>query len=128
MAFLQTKTNTKGMGDNYQQKSEIAQAVAKWLGYFFYITLGVMAKLAFDSRVNTLSKKQVVIKAVLSIFVGILAANLCEFGHYEKASKIIVPTATILGESIISYLMTNWKVIANKFLPGIFQYKKKEAE
>lgn len=80
-----------------------------------------MAKLAFDSRTSELSRKQMVIKSALSIFAGFLAAVLCEVLGYQNWQKVIVPVATLLGESLIAYLMSNWQAIVSKILPAWFQ-------
>jgi hypothetical protein len=83
-----------------------------------------MAKLAFDSRKAQLTKKQIIVKSVLSIFTGYLAAVICEQYGYTQWAKVIVPVATLLGEGIVMYSMTNWKKWLNKLLPPIFQFNK----
>lgn len=108
------------MGDTNRPDiwQEIVQGLGKGLMWLMYILIGVAAKLAFDSRSNQLSKKEIVIKSVLSIFCGYIAAVICEVYHYNNLAKLVVPVATLLGEGLIAYFMTNWKRIFRKWMPG----------
>lgn len=103
---------------------EVIQGLGKGLIWFFYITLGVLAKLAFDSRSNVLTRKQIIVKSVLSIFCGYIAAVLCENLNYGNWAKVVVPVSTLMGEAIVMYVMSNWKFFLNKFLPGSMQSTK----
>jgi hypothetical protein len=118
------------MGDpqtTFWQEAQIF--LTKALGWLVWITIGVAAKLAFDSRAKQLTKRDVIIKSILSIFCGYLAAVLCDKYGYEEWGKIVVPVATLLGEGVIMYVMTNWKKWIDPFLPPLFrQVKKKEDE
>jgi len=105
---------------------ELSQGFSKALIWLSYISIGVMAKLAFDSRLHTLTKKQIIIKTVLSVFVGYIAAVICETAHYTSWIKIVAPVSTLLGESIVVYTMTNWRQWANDFLPKWFRPKIKD--
>jgi hypothetical protein len=89
--------------------------------------MGVMAKLAFDSRTQTLNTRQIIIKTVLSIFVGILTAILCENNGMEKLGKVLVPVATLIGEGIVVWIMNNWRNVIVNWLPSWAQniFKKK---
>ena len=102
---------------------EFQQGFLKALIWLGYISIGVMAKLAFDSRTQTLTRRQVIVKTVLSIFVGYLSAYICEKTGHVKFIGVVVPVCTLLGEAIVLYLMNNWKQIANKILPAWFQNK-----
>lgn len=105
---------------------EIGQFLGKAVVWLGYITIGVLAKLALDSRVNKLTRKEIVIKSVLSIFAGYLAAVLCEYYGYKDLGKIIVPVSTLLGESLVVYFITNWRKFLSKILPSwIFPESKK---
>jgi len=113
------------MGDpqNSTWWQEIIQGLAKGLVWLMYITIGVMAKLAFDSRNNQLTRKQIIVKSVLSIFCGYLAAVLCENLHYGNWAKVVVPVSTLMGEALVMYFMSNWKQFISRFIPGFFQSK-----
>lgn len=99
---------------------EFMQFIEKGLTWLIYIAIGVMAKLAFDSRSSQLSRRQIIVKAVLSIFVGYMAAVVCEIYHYNRWAKLAVPVATLLGEGIVVYLMSNWKTMLSKIMPAWF--------
>ena len=105
---------------------EFQQGLLKALIWLGYISIGVMAKLAFDSRTQTLTRRQVIVKTVLSIFVGYLSAYICEQTGHLKFIGVIVPVCTLLGEAIVLYAMHNWRQIANKVLPAWFQEKKQK--
>lgn len=112
--------NTIGkMGDIRQPATEIWQGLGKIATWVILILLSVMAKLAADSRVQRLTKRDIVIKTVLSIFVGVVAAIICE-SLRTKWGKVIVPVSTLLGESVIVYVMTNWQSFLSKLLPRWF--------
>ena len=98
---------------------EIMQGAGKFITWFAYISIGVLAKLAFDSRNAKLTKKNIIVKTVLSIFCGFIAAQVCENFGYDSYIGIISPVATLLGESIIVYVMTNWKAVTFKFFPNL---------
>lgn len=99
--------------------NEMIQGMSKFLTWLAYISIGVSAKLAFDSRSAKLSKKDIVVKTVLSIFCGFIAAQICEQTGYTSYIGWISPVATLLGESIIVYVMTNWKALTFKFFPNL---------
>lgn len=104
--------------------NEFTQGMIKAAIWFGYITIGVVAKLAFDSRNNVLSRKDIIIKTVFSIFIGYLSAYICEKTGNLRWIGVIVPVSTLLGEGIVLYIMSNWKTILNKILPAQFQFKK----
>ena len=104
---------------------EVGQFFGKAMIWLAYISIGVIAKLAFDSRNNNLSRRMIIIKSILSIFCGYIAAVICENYGYVSWGKIIVPVSTLLGEGIVVYFMSNWKSLANKFFTAFFPASKK---
>ena len=98
--------------------------VAKFGTWIVYISIAVFAKLAADSRVAKLTKRDIVIKTVLSVFAGVIAAIICE-SLKTKWWKVIVPVATLLGEGIVVYIMTNWRRLLSKIIPGWLDDEKK---
>jgi hypothetical protein len=102
---------------------EVTQGLGKFLTWGIYILFGVMAKLAFDSRNQILTRKQVVIKTVLSMFSGFMSAVICEHTGRENWIKIVAPVSTLLGESLVVYVMSNWNDWAYRFLPTWFKKK-----
>lgn len=114
------------MGDTKQQAQEWSQGLAKAAIWLFYITVGVVAKLAFDSRNSKLTWKAIAIKSILSIFVGFIAAIFCENFGYRDWGKVIVPVSTLLGEALIVWAMTNWYGVLSRAFPRIFPKNKGE--
>ena len=112
------------MGDKNTIVNEFIQGFEKALIWLAYITVGVLAKLAFDSRNEHLTRRQIVIKVTLSIFAGYMASVACEATGYTKFAGLIVPVATLLGEGFIVYLMKHWQQLAAKVLPWWFGKKK----
>jgi len=105
---------------------EIVQGAGKILTWLAYISIGVFAKLAFDSRQVKLTRRSIIIKTVLSIFCGFVAAQICEQTGHISYIGWICPVATLLGESIIVYLMTHWKALTFRFISGITNNKTKK--
>lgn len=101
---------------------EVKQFLMKIGVYACYIGIAVMAKIAADSRTVKLTKREIIIKVVLSVFIGVIAASICEASKdYKEYAKIIVPVATLLGESLVVWIMTNGKSIIIKILESIFK-------
>lgn len=112
------------MGDTHTQFwQEIWQGVSKALVWLWYITIGVVVKIALDTRTEKLTLKKIFIKVVFSVFVGWLATIICIKFGYIKVAGIVVPVATLMGESLVLYFMANWKSIFNKLLPGWFKFR-----
>lgn len=103
--------------------NEITQGLEKALVWILYITAGVLAKLAFDSRNEQLTKKQIVVKVALSIFAGYMASVACETFNYQKFAGLVVPVVTLLGEGVIVHLMKHWRAYATKLLPWLNKKK-----
>lgn len=114
------------MSDKTTLWQEAMQGAGKVLTWILLIAGAVIAKLAADSRVAKLTRRNVIIKTILSVFVGVLAAIACETFDIEDWGKLIVPVATLLGESLIIYTMANWSIVLN-WLPE-WMRKKKDKE
>jgi len=111
------------MGDP-QTKFEFGQFLGKALMWLAYAAIGVIGKIAFDSNNSKLSKKKIFVKSVLSIVVGIISGLACEALNEPRWEKFVIPVATLLGESIVLYFMTDFKDILERFLPASKKYKK----
>lgn len=105
------------MGDPKQTLwEEITQGLGKILMFLAYISIGVIAKIAFDSRSNKLTWKQIGIKSILSICAGAIASVLCQKWGFEKWAMLIVPVSTLIGEGLFGYVIGHWELVADKFL------------
>lgn len=100
---------------------ELEIAFSKALGWLVWVTIGVAAKLAFESRIKKLSWKEIAAIVVISVFVGYLANLICKKTGYEDWGGIIVPVSTLLGQSIVNFVLTNWEKWIDKLLPPIFR-------
>lgn len=92
-------------------KKEITEFLIRTGTWFFWIGIGVAAKLAFDSKARTLTKKEKAIKIVISAFVGYMTAQFFEYKNWQEAIKVAVPIATLVGESAVEFVMENGKTI-----------------
>lgn len=101
-----------------QTKYEVGQLIGKAMMWLAYAAIGVIGKLAFDSNNTKLTKRKIFIKSVLSIVVGIISGLACEAMNEPKWEKFVIPVATLLGESITLYFMTDFKDILERFLPS----------
>lgn len=96
--------------------NEIKEGVMKALIYIAFIIPAILAKLALDSRTRELTKKQRIVKIIIASFSGFLASMGCEYwGVQRYLAGMIVPVVTLLGESIMDYLIKNWPVILKRF-------------
>lgn len=93
---------------------------------FTYIAIGLVAKLAADSIGGKLTRRQIIIKAALSIFAGYIASIICENTNNQKWQGVIIPVATLLGEAMVVWTMANWRPILAKVLPRWFSYNGKK--
>jgi len=93
---------------------EVTQFLSKAFIYLFYISIGVIAKLAFEAQTIIMTNRQKIITVILSVFAGYLAAAICEWQNAQNVAKVVVPVATLLGDSLVKYIITNWK----SFIPG----------
>lgn len=92
-------------------KKEITEFIIRTGTWFFWIGIGVTAKLAFDSKARNLTRKEKVVKIIISAFVGYMVATYFDYKGWNEAIKIAVPIATLIGESAVEFLMENSKTI-----------------
>lgn len=104
---------------NFWQEFQVA--FSKALGWLVWVMIGVAAKLALESRTKKLSWKEIVIIVVISVFAGYMANAICNKTGYEDWRGIIVPVSTLLGQSMVNFVLTNWEKWLEKLLPPIFR-------
>ena len=113
------------MGDPHSTFwQEIEIAFSKALGFLIWIAMGVAAKLALESRTKKLSWKEIISIVVISVFSGYLTAVILEKYGYDDWNKIIVPVSTLLGQSLMNYIMTNWERWAERLMPPFLKWLK----
>lgn len=99
--------------------NEIAEFFIKNLALLPSLLIGVVAKLAIDSKAKKLTRKDIVIKTVLGCFVGYVVCKWLESHEREAEIKIYVPVATLLGESLVMWLIQNTGQILNALLEKV---------
>lgn len=113
------------MGDpNTSLSQEIQIAFSKALGWLVWVTIGVAAKLALESRTKKLSWKEILIIVIISVFVGYVSFKIINKTGYEDWGGVIVPVCTLLGQSLINFFLTNWERWLDKLLPPLLKWIK----
>lgn len=112
------------MGDPHQSFRELAEA---WLGKFsiflIYIGIGIAVQLGMYDKNQKLTGWQRFWRAILSICAGAIASLLCNAWHWEKVAMVIVPTTTLIGQSLFEYILRKWPLIADYWLDKITSKK-----
>lgn len=112
------------MGQPENEGGNLIQGLAKGAMWIAYMAVGVIGKLAFDSRNSILSARAIILKSILSVTVGAMSGLACEAFHHESWEKLIIPVSTLLGESLLVYIMTKWKKVIEKYVPWLKDKKK----
>lgn len=87
--------------------NEVIQFITKNSALLVALSIGMVAKIAIESRARRLTKRDVFIKIILSFFVGYLAGKYLQDHGMENKIKWVVPLATLAGESIVLWVMVN---------------------
>lgn len=92
-------------------KEELIELFTRFGAWMLWISIGVAAKLAFESKRKVLTKKEKIVKVIISAFVGYMVALYWDYKGWDETIKISVPIGTLVGESIVEYFMENSKAI-----------------
>lgn len=95
------------MGDPKTQNQEFWPLVGKVLMAGAYIAIGMIAKLAIDSRQEKLSKWQIIFKVCIMFFAGFVSFVACDASGHIKWAGVVTPIATMLGETLAMYILNN---------------------
>jgi hypothetical protein len=88
------------------------------------IVIGILGKISYEIYMKrALSIIQWIAVIGLSVFCGYQTAIYCQVNGHETESTWAVPMATLMGEKIFIYIMTNYKRILTGVL-GFFMPKK----
>lgn len=97
-------------------KEEIWAFFSKFYVWILYVFIGLLAHvshiLAGKQKPTTL---QFFSSMGIAIFVGYLSSAWC-IANAPEQGKYIVPIATLLSDKVLSWIMTNWKLILRKVL------------
>mgnify|MGYP007107840822 FL=1 len=97
------------------------EGIIGFLKTAFYITIGASVKLMHYAKKNTIDKKRVAITFTFAVFLGVIVNHLLIIQDLEKWSGIAVSIAALLGDSFVSYLLTNSNNIFRTFINSIFK-------
>ena len=90
-------------------KRETLAFLSKWIVWIISISVGLIAKISYElSQKRRISVWQALGITGISIFFGYMVSIICVNYGFEKQGQIIVPVATLLGEKISAYIITNF--------------------
>jgi len=87
----------------------------------FYISIGALVRIMYYAKKNTVNKKMVAITFTFAVFVGMIVNHVLIIKGWEQWSGIAVSISALLGESFVSYLLTNSNNIFRSFINSIFK-------
>lgn len=87
--------------------NEVIQFITKNSALLVALSIGMVAKIAIESRSRKLTKRDVFIKIVISFFVGYSVGKYLQDHGMESKITWVVPLATLAGESIVLWVMVN---------------------
>tara|TARA_R110001632_G_scaffold143074_1_gene259040 strand:- start:840 stop:1202 length:363 start_codon:yes stop_codon:yes gene_type:complete len=104
-----------------KKMEEWGDAIVSFIKTAFYITIGAGVKLMHYAKKNTVDKKRVAITFTFAVFVGVIVNHIMIIKGWHEWSGIAVSIAALLGESFVSYLLTNSNNIFRTFINSIFK-------
>ncbi len=93
------------MGDT--KTNDFWQTVGKFAMAVGYISLGVIAKLAIDSREVKLTTGQIVFKICIMLPMGFCSFMACFATNRVMWAGVVTPITTMLGEPIALWILKN---------------------
>ncbi len=100
---------------------DIWDSIWDFIKMLFYIIIGASVRIMHYAKNNTVNKKRVIITFTFAVFVGVIVNHLLIIKGLEQWSGIAVSIAALLGESFVSYLLTNSNNIFRTFINSIFK-------
>lgn len=107
-------------------RDELIEFFTRFGSWIIGITVGVAAKLAFESKTRILSKKEKIVIVVISAFIGYLTALYWDYKGWDNTIKIAVPVATLVGEGVVEWAMDNTKTILKALFKNNFGVNTKD--
>ncbi len=95
--------------------------VFDFLKTVFYISIGAMVRIMHYAKKNTVNKKKVAITFTFAVFVGMIVNHVMIIKGWQEWSGIAVSISALLGESFVSYLLTNSNNIFRTFINSVFK-------
>lgn len=105
------------MGDHYTYlKDHIEAWLAKFSIFIVYIVIGIAVQIGMYDKTAKLTFWQRFWRAFVSICAGAIASFLCAAWKWDKVAMIIVPTTTLIGQSLFEYALIKWPLVADYFV------------
>jgi len=104
-----------------KRMEDIWDSVWDFIKMLFYIVIGASVRIMHYAKNNTVNKKRVIITFTFAVFVGVIVNHLLIIKGLQQWSGIAVSIAALLGESFVSYLLTNSNNIFRTFINSIFK-------
>lgn len=86
--------------------------------------MGVSVKIMLDSRAKKLTWKQIAVKMAIAVFCGYVTYRFLQSNGLSKFESWAPSLATLVGESVIVWFMTN----TPKLLASWLKVKKKDED
>jgi membrane-associated HD superfamily phosphohydrolase len=107
-------------------KQDYIQIVIQWASTGFYILIGGGVKLAYASKNKSVSKRVMIITFVFAAFAGVIVNQIMIINGWVSWSGIATSIGALMGESIVTYLLTNSNNIFRSFINAIFKIDVKD--
>ncbi len=104
-----------------KRMEDILDSIWDFLKMMFYIIIGASVRIMHYAKKNAVNKKRVIITFTFAVFVGVIVNHLLIIKNLHEWSGIAVSIAALLGESFVSYLLTNSNNIFRTFINSIFK-------
>tara|TARA_R100000900_G_scaffold56493_4_gene45952 strand:+ start:349 stop:717 length:369 start_codon:yes stop_codon:yes gene_type:complete len=104
-----------------KRMEDILDSIWDFLKMMFYIIIGASVRIMHYAKKNAVNKKRVIITFTFAVFVGVIVNHLLIIKGLQDWSGIGVSIAALLGESFVSYLLTNSNNIFRTFINSIFK-------
>jgi hypothetical protein len=104
-----------------KKMEEIIESMKQFIEIAFYITIGAAVRVMHFARKGVIDKKRVIITFTFAVFVGVIVNHLLILRDLEKYSGIAVSISALLGESFVTYLLTNSNNIFRSVINAMFK-------
>lgn len=108
---------------NFNEHSDIAVAVKKFLTWFLPSALGVSVKLAYESRLKKLTSGHVLTSIIFACFIGWICDIACTKFNIIDFRGVIVAIGALASESLIQFYFRNDQNIIKVVILRIFNVK-----
>lgn len=105
---------------------DIVDSIWDFVKMLFYIVIGASVRIMHYAKKNVVDKKRVVITFTFAVFVGVIVNHLLIIKGWQEWSGIAVSISALLGESFVSYLLTNSNNIFRTFINALFKIDVKD--